>query len=429
MPTASSPGSSSSRSAGPGQGDRYLDFSRAKATLEQMKWVFSCRRSPAKPVLKDLLAMTQVKMPVQAKLEMARKLLGRNGPAARTRACTARCWSGWRNHFALSHHAAKASSQKSLALGNRDGRASRATRRYAFHSVGALGVIEMTAPTRAGFVDRGLRPSRRAGPRSGHYFAVHAVARRQSIRSLESRGAAFRWLPKMQGARARSREGAVIRLWHGAETFARYRGRIRPGRSAQQGRLDRTAAAPDRTCGFSASAIIAILSCALPAPARPRDTESRSISAARCRTAPLAGLVTRVDDWQAELGWIRAVGDNGIVLFEKHRKKSRAVAGRLAPERLSRHRRQRPMATASKRRAFAQECSAPKPGFRSVPCMSLRTGRRPSRSWRNIRAVNVVKFNGPLESFVGPVERRPRTCGAFLAGLFAEPVPRPTTSS
>ena len=45
---------------------------------------------------------------------------------------------------------------ESLALGNMMIALAR-HRRYAFHSVGALGVIEMTAPTRAGYVDQGLR--------------------------------------------------------------------------------------------------------------------------------------------------------------------------------------------------------------------------------------------------------------------------------
>src|SRR4051794_39538112 len=34
-----------------------------------------------------------------------------------------------------------------------------------------------------------------------------------------------------------------------------------------------------------------------------------------CRDT-LAGLVTRVDDWRDELGWVREAGDEGIVLFE-----------------------------------------------------------------------------------------------------------------
>src|SRR4051812_40572899 len=30
----------------------------------------------------------------------------------------------------------------------------------------------------------------------------------------------------------------------------------------------------------------------------------------------LAGIVTRVEDWKAELGWIKAAGRDGIILFE-----------------------------------------------------------------------------------------------------------------
>jgi len=47
-------------------------------------------------------------------------------------------------------------------------------RRYAFHSIGALGVIEMTAPGRAALVDAGLRRLR-IPAKKRHYFAVHAV--------------------------------------------------------------------------------------------------------------------------------------------------------------------------------------------------------------------------------------------------------------
>ena len=30
----------------------------------------------------------------------------------------------------------------------------------------------------------------------------------------------------------------------------------------------------------------------------------------------LAGLVERVDNWEAELPWIRAAGDDGLIVFE-----------------------------------------------------------------------------------------------------------------
>src|SRR4029079_8048754 len=94
-------------------------------------------------------------------------------------------------------------------------------RRYSYHSVGALGVIEMTAPTRAGYVNEGLRrlgvPAKRR-----HYFAVHAVLdvkhsemwNREVVRPLVTED------PRRARAIA---EGAVMRLWHGARSFRRYR--------------------------------------------------------------------------------------------------------------------------------------------------------------------------------------------------------------
>jgi hypothetical protein len=94
-------------------------------------------------------------------------------------------------------------------------------RRYAFHSVGALGVIEMTAPTRAGHVNQGLR---RLGipAKKRHYFAVHAIL---DVKHSEAwNREVLRPLVTEDPRRARAiGEGAVMRLWHGARTFERYR--------------------------------------------------------------------------------------------------------------------------------------------------------------------------------------------------------------
>src|SRR5205823_13195144 len=95
------------------------------------------------------------------------------------------------------------------------------SRRYAFQSVGALGVIEMTAPTRAGHVDRGLRrlgvPSKKR-----HYFALHAVL---DVRHSECwNREVLRPLVRDDPQRAQAiGEGALLRLWHGARCFERYR--------------------------------------------------------------------------------------------------------------------------------------------------------------------------------------------------------------
>src|SRR5687767_14925858 len=40
-----------------------------------------------------------------------------------------------------------------------------------------------------------------------------------------------------------------------------------------------------------------------------------NIASPLCR-GTLAGLVAQVADWKTELGWIRAAGDEGIILFE-----------------------------------------------------------------------------------------------------------------
>jgi len=94
-------------------------------------------------------------------------------------------------------------------------------RRYAFHSIGALGVIEMTAPGRAALVDAGLRRLR-IPAKKRHYFAVHAVldVKHSEAWNLEI----LRSLVEEDSRRARAiGEGALIRLWHGARTFERYR--------------------------------------------------------------------------------------------------------------------------------------------------------------------------------------------------------------
>ena len=61
----------------------------------------------------------------------------------------------------------------SLALGNT--MAALATNRaYAYHALGALGVIELTAPGRAAQVSEALRRLR-VSAKARHYFDLHAV--------------------------------------------------------------------------------------------------------------------------------------------------------------------------------------------------------------------------------------------------------------
>ena len=205
------------RDTGPGQGDPLFPWLATTATVEEMKW-FMFQEVAGEAGFEDLLAMTQAKMPVQAKLEMARNFwdemgrgrgMGMHGPMLERLA----------SYFELSP-TPDTVVPESLALGNTMIALAR-HRRYAFHSVGALGVIEMTAPTRAGYVNQGLR---RLGipANKRHYFAVHAIL---DVKHSEAwNREVLRPLVTEDPRRAHAiGEGAVMRLWHGAQTFERYR--------------------------------------------------------------------------------------------------------------------------------------------------------------------------------------------------------------
>jgi hypothetical protein len=208
------------RDNGPGQGDPLFPWLAAQANLEQMKW-FIEQEVAGEAGFDDLLAFTQVKMPEQAKLEMARNYWDEMGRGASK---------GMHGPMLerLAHHVAVQPTPETvipeaLALGNLMVALAH-NRRYAFHSIGALGVIEMTAPTRAGHVDRGLR---RLGipAKKRHYFALHAVL---DVRHSETwNREVLRPLVAEDPRRARAiGEGAVLRLWHGARCFERYRQRF-----------------------------------------------------------------------------------------------------------------------------------------------------------------------------------------------------------
>lgn len=205
------------RETGPGQGDPLFPWLAAQASLEQMKW-FIEQEVAGEAGFDDLLAFTQVKMPEQAKLEMARNFWDEMGRGASK---------GMHGPMLerLAHHVdvrptPETVIPEALALGNLMVALAH-NRRYAFHSIGALGVIEMTAPTRAGYVDRALR---RLGipAKKRHYFALHAVL---DVRHSETwNREVLRPLVAEDPRRARAiGEGAVLRLWHGARCFERYR--------------------------------------------------------------------------------------------------------------------------------------------------------------------------------------------------------------
>jgi hypothetical protein len=181
-----------------------------------MRW-FLTQEVAGEAGFDDLVALTQIRMPTLAKLELARNYwdeLGRGKASGMHNPMLARLAS------ALELDRTAEPVWESLALGNLlVGLAH--NRRYAFHAIGALGVIELTAPDRAELVNIGLR---RLGVAGEHrrYFALHASLDRQHSAAWNRE--ILRTLVVEDPSRAQPiAEGALMRLEAGARCFDRYR--------------------------------------------------------------------------------------------------------------------------------------------------------------------------------------------------------------
>jgi hypothetical protein len=208
------------RDHGPGQGDPLFPWLAAEAGRDQIRW-FLGQEAAGEAGFEDLLSYTQIRMPARAKLEFARNYwdeMGRGNPKGMHGPMLA----------VLIDNLGLAASiddtvWESLALANAM-TAMATTRRYAWHSVGALGVIELTAPDRSAATAAGLR---RLGfsARERRYFDLHAVLdvkhseawNREALRPLVEED------PRRAAAIA---EGALIRLHCGARCFERYRAEL-----------------------------------------------------------------------------------------------------------------------------------------------------------------------------------------------------------
>ncbi len=202
---------------GPGQHDPLFPYLAEQATMDEMRW-FLQQEVAGEAGFDDLTAITQTRLPVRAKLELARNYWdemgrgnakGMHGPM-------------------LDHLSRKLGLQprvettvwESLALANTMAGLA-ANRRYAFHSVGALGVIEQTAPSRSKLVGEGLRRLGVSG-KDRHYFDLHAVLdiKHSAAWNAEAAWPLVQENPVWAPALA---EGALMRLECGAACFRRYR--------------------------------------------------------------------------------------------------------------------------------------------------------------------------------------------------------------
>ncbi len=132
------------KATGPGQGDPLFPWLGKDASLEDLKW-FLTQEAAGEAGFDDLVALAQVKLPARAKMELARNYWDEMG----------RGNLGGMHGLMLDQAVAGLGLKPSiagtlwpaLALANTL-TAFSTTRRYAYHAVGALGVVELTAPGR-----------------------------------------------------------------------------------------------------------------------------------------------------------------------------------------------------------------------------------------------------------------------------------------
>jgi hypothetical protein len=212
---------------GPGQNDALFPWLAERATLTEMRW-FVEQEAAGEAGFDDLVAMAQVKMPTQAKLELARNYWdemgrgnakGMHGPMLDALV-----------HALRVTPTIETTVAPSLALANT--MAALATNRaYAYHAIGALGAIELTAPGRAVKVGEALRRLK-VSAKARHYFDLHAVL---DVKHSEAwnREVFASIVAESPDTAKHIAEGALMRLQCGGDCFSAYRRQLWGGDGAR----------------------------------------------------------------------------------------------------------------------------------------------------------------------------------------------------
>lgn len=201
---------------GQGQHHPLFNWLATEATQEQMRW-FLTQEVAGEAGFEDLLAYTQVKMPVQAKLEFARNYwdeMGRGKIGAMHGPLLTRMVENLDLQPAINTTVWEALALNNTMVGLA------LSRRYSYQAIGALGVIELTAPSRAEKVSAGMQ---RLGldQQTRAYFDLHVA-----IDVVHARG----WINEIVKPLVDENpdcapfiaEGALMRLLCGKRCFDRY---------------------------------------------------------------------------------------------------------------------------------------------------------------------------------------------------------------
>jgi hypothetical protein len=202
---------------GPGQCDPLFPWLAEAAGLDAFRW-FLAQEAAGEAGFEDLTALAQVKVPAEAKLELANNYwdeMGRGNPKGMHGPMLAALI----EELGLLPEIEN-TVWESLALANAM-TAMAINRRYAWHAIGALGVIELTAPSRSRATADGLRRLGLSG-KARLYFELHATLDVRHSRDWNDK--VIRPLVAGDSRRAQAMaEGALIRLTAGARCFERYR--------------------------------------------------------------------------------------------------------------------------------------------------------------------------------------------------------------
>ena len=222
---------------GPGQQHALFDWLADAASMAEMRW-FLTQEAGGEAGFDDLVAYAQVKLPAQAKLECARNYwdeMGHGKQSAMHGQMLDRLVAemGLQPGIDTTVWQALALSNTMLGLAT--------NRRYAYHALGALGVIELTAPDRVKKVSAGMKRLGLDG-RMRAYFDLHGALDvshakcwlREVIRPLIEAS------PCCAQALA---EGALMRLLCGKQCFDCYSLQLKSGTSSSstKSRADATA--------------------------------------------------------------------------------------------------------------------------------------------------------------------------------------------
>jgi hypothetical protein len=201
---------------GAGQNHPLFDYLASEASTEQMCW-FLTQEVAGEAGFEDLLAYTQVKLPLRAKLEIARNYWDEMG-RGKQEVMHGQLLERMVRELNLQPDI-DTTVWEALALNNTMvGLA--LTREFSFQSIGALGVIELTAPGRAEKVSAGMRRLG-MGQKIRAYFDLHAA-----IDILHARA----WIKEVLTPLIDDdplcapfiAEGALMRLLCGQRCFDRY---------------------------------------------------------------------------------------------------------------------------------------------------------------------------------------------------------------